>query len=357
MVARPKLKDIAGVLGISVATVSNAMSGKGRVSGALSSRIKKKAEEMGYIPSGAARALRTGQNAVFGLVLADIANPLFPQIAQAIENAAAQSGYGILIGDSHGDIAAQTSAINRLIERGADGLIIVPRRGTQIGVLARPVVIIDSPTTPGNTVAADHLTGGRQVGEHLAKLGHKNIVIIGANKDSNVQNDRAEGIRSGLDDTCIIKTVWVEDIERVNGAGCPLGVVKFVEQGATAFAAVSDLHALRALTELQRARMRVPDDVSVTGFDDLSWSGQIAPSLTTVRMDMPQIAQIAVSSLIQQIQAPHILEGSGVNMQPESCSVPMQLVPRQSSAAARKEKILPVAHKGNIHHLFPQPKD
>lgn len=94
------LSAIAAALGVSVATVSNALSGKGRVSPELVERIRKTASELGYVPSSAGRALRTGRSGVLGLVLPDIANPLFPQIAQAIEKAAVNAGYGVLIADS-----------------------------------------------------------------------------------------------------------------------------------------------------------------------------------------------------------------------------------------------------------------
>lgn len=173
------LSAIAAALGVSVATVSNALSGKGRVSPELVERIRKTASELGYVPSSAGRALRTGRSGVLGLVLPDIANPLFPQIAQAIEKAAVNAGYGVLIADSRGEIAMQTDAINRLIERGVDGMVVVPRRGTRIADVDCPVAVIDSPSTPGNTVAADHWDGGRQIGEYLAALGHDKVVLIG----------------------------------------------------------------------------------------------------------------------------------------------------------------------------------
>ena len=176
------------------------MSGKGRISDDLAETIRRKAKEMGYVPSLAGRALRTGRSGVLGLVLADIAHPLFPQIAQAIENAASDLGfgYGTLIGDSRNDVSAQTRAIDRLIERGADGLIVIPRHGTRIADVNRPTAMIDTPSTPGNTVSADHWNGGEQTGTHLAGLGHRHIAVIGAYPDSNVQNDRLGGIRAAM---------------------------------------------------------------------------------------------------------------------------------------------------------------
>lgn len=335
----PNLNKIAAEIGVSTATVSNALSGKGRVSAELIERIRAKADEVGYVPSQAGRALRTGRTGVLGLVLPDIANPLFPQIAQAIENAASAIGYGVLIADSRGDIAMQTEAVNRLIEQDVDGIVIVPRRGTRIADIGCPVAVIDSPSTPGNTVAADHWRGGQDIVEHLTGLGHRKLLLIGNNPSSNVQNDRIGGMKSRIPPDGKAEVLWIETREQEMGKGCLLGLADKVAEGFTAFATVSDLHALRALTELHRAGIRVPEEVSLTGFDDLVWSSVVTPGLTTVRMDMPHIAEIAVDALVRVIEAgndeiPRTTTGTVASA--ETTKVPMQLVVRQTTA--------PVAH-------------
>lgn len=327
------LGDVARVLGVSVATVSNALSGKGRVSAGLVPRVRETATRMGYVPSPAGRALRTGRTGVIGLVLPDIASPLFPQIAQAIESSASTAGYGILIADSRSDISQQTTAMNRLIRHGVDGLIVVPRRGTRISDMQCPVAVIDSPSTPGNTVSADHWQGGEAVGAHLASLGHSKVLLIGGSPDSNVQNDRIGGMRAGLGATVRAAAVWIEQHEAQHGQGALLGLARRAAEGFTAFACVSDLHALRAMTELHRAGLRVPEEASVTGFDDLPWSSVIIPALTTVRMDVPRIADIAIASLVR------VIEGkaeavAGVVPSVGMTRVPMSLVARQTSGFA-----------------------
>lgn len=334
----PNLSRIAASLGVSVASVSNALSGKGRVSAELGDRIRATATALGYVPSQAGRALRTGRSAVLGLVLPDIANPLFPQIAQAMEYAASVAGYGILIADSRGDIAQQTEAINRLLERGVDGMIIVPRRGTRIADIGCPVAVVDTPSTPGNTVSADHWQAGMQIARHLYDLGHRRILLIGNNPASNVQNDRIGGIKSALDPTVTTEVLWIERIEAQNGAGCLLGLADKARQGFTAFAAISDLPALRALTELQQAGISVPDCVSVTGFDDLIWSSVVTPGITTMRMDVAAIADIAVGALIDAIEKGVPGDAAADDAPPASrlvtaavSRVPMQLIVRQSS--------------------------
>lgn len=337
----PNLSRIANSLGVSIATVSNALSGKGRVSAELVEKIRNHADELGYVPSQAGRALRTGRSGVLGLVLPDIANPLFPKIAQAIEFAAATAGYGVLIADSRGDITMQTEAINRLLERDVDGMVVVPRRGTRIADIGCPVAVIDTPSTPGNTVSADHWHAGQQIAGHLADLGHKRILLIGNNPESNVQNDRIGGIKSALRAGMRSETLWIERLEQRLGCGCLLGLAEKAREGFTAFAALSDLQALRALTELQQAGIGVPDCASVTGFDDLIWSPVVTPALTTMRMDVAVIAEIAISALLHAIAsgAASNTKGKDPSIVTAGISkVPMQLIIRQSSGRAPSDK-------------------
>lgn len=332
----PNLSRIADALGVSTATVSNALSGKGRVSAEMVEKVRGIADELGYVASPAARALRTGKSGVLGLVLPDIANPLFPQIAQAIEFAASKAGFGVLIGDSRGEIGMQTETIGRLLERGVDGMVVVPRRGTRIADVGCPVAVIDTPSTPGNTVSADHWQGGRQIARHLYEIGHRRIVLVGNNVESNVQNDRLAGMRSvrGLR----TETIWIQKLQERPGANGTLGLVQRVREGATAFATVSDLHALGVLMELQSAGLRVPEDVSVTGFDDLVWAPVMTPSLTTMRMDMARIAEVAVAALVEAIgsQGANARAGERSTVEAPIQKVPMTLVVRNSSAPPLK---------------------
>lgn len=310
---QPRLKDIARTLGVSTATVSNALTGKGRVSKPVADRVLAEAMRQGYRPGGPGRALRTGHSGVIGLVLPDLANPLFPRMAQALERAAGAAGYGILIADSHGDSAAQADAIRRLRARGADGLIVVPRRGTDLGDVIGPLVVIDTPSTPGNTVSADHHGGGALVAGHLAGLGHERVLFVGESAASTVQRARMAGMASV---TAPHFVVWLEKTG-------PTPAVAAARNGTTAIAATSDLVALKVLTALQAAGLSVPRDVSLTGFDDLVFSAALHPALTTVVADQSAIATHAIATLAA------LIDGGDP---PAPAAIPMQLVTRASTA-------------------------
>lgn len=333
--ARPNLSELARHLGVSIATASNALSGKGRLSPELAQRIRETANQMGYVPSQAGRALRTGRSGVLGLVLPDIGNPLYPEIAQEIERVATGAGYGVLIANSRDDISAQDKAIAQLIERGVDGIVIVPRRGTKVPETRCPIAIIDTPKTPRNTVSGDHFDGGVQVARHLTALGHTKILLIGDDPSSNVQNTRINGMRAAFAGAQTVETIWIVEIEAEHGKGCALDLAGWRARGFTAFACVSDPHALRALTELQSAGIAIPAEATVTGFDNLQWSSFISPPLTTVKMNMPEIARLAIGALVAAIKD---REASDDTPSPpviaRKASVPMELVIRRSSGPA-----------------------
>jgi LacI family transcriptional regulator len=333
--SRPNLSELARHLGVSIATVSNALSGKGRLSPDLAKRIRDAATSMGYVPSQAGRALRTGRSDVLGLVLPDIGNPLYPEIAQEIERVATNAGYGVLIANSRDEIAAQDKAIFQLIERGVDGIVIVPRRGTKVPEAACPIAIIDTPTTPRNTVSADHYEGGAEVARHLVALGHHKILLIGDDPSSNVQNTRINGMRSELSDAQAVETIWIVEIEARRGKGCGLDLAGWRARGFTAFACVSDPHALRALTELQSAGIAIPAEATITGFDNLQWSSFISPPLTTVKMNMPEIATLALEALFEAIKDRDVSDDTpSPPVTARKAAVPMELVIRRSSGPA-----------------------
>jgi LacI family transcriptional regulator len=315
---QPKLKDIARELGVSAATVSNTLNGSGRVSEETRQRIWAKAEEVGYRPSLVGRALRTGRSGVLGLVLPDISNPLFPAFAQAIEADAARKGFGVLIADSHGDGAAQTKAIARMAQRGADGIVVVPCRGTQIPETQVPVSIIDTSSNPDNTVAADHGGGGRLAMTHMQDLGHRKILLVGQSRRSLVQTDRIAGMTGAVWPGNTVKTIWLEETPAID-------VPALIAQGISALIATSDLHALMLLVQIQQTGHVVPRDISVMGFDDHSFSSLISPGLTTLAQDTAKIAACAVDNLVARL--------SDTPPPPEKI-VPMRLIIRDTTSVA-----------------------
>lgn len=312
------LKRIAAEVGVSTATVSNALSGKGRVSKEVVDLIRARAEELGYRPSNAARALKTGQSGILGLVMPDLTNPLFPRIAQMLSISADKNQLGILIADSRGSADEQSEALRRLLDRGVDGLIVVPQRGTAPDSTAVPMVIINTDADPLNSVSADHVGGGALVAHHIRDIGHRSVVLLGGDPISEVQQDRIKGMTEALGPDVTRQVFWGEEGVR--------RAIEHVRGGTTAILTTSDLLALRVRSELMTARLTVPNHVSLTGFDDMSFSPVMNPALTTVAQDVEEIARRAIDIISTRIGGnAHPLEGK---------TVPMRLVIRQSTSIA-----------------------
>jgi len=310
------IKSIANEIGVSAATVSNALTGKGRVSDEMIARIRLRAAELGYRPSVTARALKSGQTGILGLVMPDLTNPLFPRIAQTLSNAADQRRLGILIADSRGSADEQTEALRRLVDRGVDGLLVVPQKGTTPEPQPVPMVIINTASDPKNAVSADHAGGGALIARHVADLGHRRIVIVGGDKVSEVQRDRIAGMTAELGQGADLRVLW--------GDSGIVGIAAEIANGATAVMTTSDLLALRVHSQLMRAGISVPDDVSLTGFDDLVLATAMHPQLTTVAQDVETIAERAMELISQSIR--------GEEQRNPGQTVPMRLVVRQSTA-------------------------
>jgi len=319
------IKQIATDMGVSVATVSNALTGKGRVSRGLAERIQGRAQELGYRPSLAGRALRSGQTGILGLVMPDLTNPLFPRIAQHLSLVADGRHLGILIADSRGNADEQDQAIGRLVDRGVDGLLIVPQKGTSPGPQRVPTVIINTASDPDNTVSADHAGGGMLIAQHLASLGHRRAVILGGDRVSEVQRDRIDGMRAGFPGGAEIQVLWDD-----KGLA---QLVPAIREGATAVMTTSDLLALKVHSELRRAGLEIPGNVSLTGFDNLPLAEAMHPSLTTVAQDVHEIARRAIDIIGGMI--------AGEAVRDFAKTVPMRLICRDSTSLppANKEKL------------------
>ncbi|WP_319410864.1 LacI family DNA-binding transcriptional regulator [uncultured Cohaesibacter sp.] len=313
------IKDIASDLGVTAATVSNALNGKGRVSEALAQRIRARADALGYRPSSAAVALKSGRSKVLGLVMPDLTNPLFPHIAQALSIEADRLGYATLIADSRGNAKEQEQAILRLVSRGVDGLLILPQRGTTVPPTAVPRAIINTSSDPANTSSADHFGGGVLIADHILALGHTHILLVGADPVSGVQQQRIAGMKSVLPPEVQYDVLWGDE----GFAATP----DWVRDGVSAILCTSDLVAINVHSHLSRAGLTVPDDASLTGFDDMSFSRVMHPPLTTVSQDMETLALYILDAITKQImgeKSPH-----------EGQTVPMDLVLRQSTKAPK----------------------
>lgn len=287
------IADIARATGVSTATVSNALSGRGRVSAKKVKEIGAAVVKMGYVPQHAARALREGKTFIIGLVVPNITNPIFTAMAQAIDECLHARGYGVLLADSKNRRKGQNEAMRNLTARGADALIVIPRHDSEIIETGTPIVVIDVPEKTNNAIGSDHTEGGRLIAAHLTQLGHRNILILAGPKNSAVARARLAGMLEVFDH---IDGLRYKILHSDYGPDVADKILPDVDSGnLTAIAAVSDTLAVGALRYFNRVGIQIPQEISISGFDGTIWTELSTPTITTVRQDVQEIARRATA--------------------------------------------------------------
>ncbi|WP_131801678.1 LacI family DNA-binding transcriptional regulator [Klenkia soli] len=317
--------------GVSIATVSRVMSGKGGVSEPLAERVRRAAAELGYRPSFAAQSLATGATRMVGMVVPNLANPYFYDVIKDVNVAAVADGYQLAVADANEDPRAETELSESFLHK-LDGLLLMSPRmdvpalraiaqATDHLVLLNRVV----PEVGIPTIAIDSMSGMLELCGHLHALGHRRAVYLGGPEHSWSNTERLRGIRQagsfGL------------DVAEVSAGGTIAagydGAEKAWSTRPTAIICHNDLVAFGALTRLQELGVRVPEDVSLTGFDDIPFASYGSPALTTVAGQSGVGA--AAWGLMKRLLAGH--------PQNEISLVPAHVVVRGSSAAPRAELV------------------
>lgn len=332
---RPTLKAIAKQLGVSVTTVSRALNGKAEqygISKKTEEAVLRAAKKLRFSPDPVARGLRLNQTLSIGLLIPDIANPYFAEIAKNVEMAARRGGYSVILCDSQESTALEVESLALLRGRKVDGLVIAP-----VGQSARhleelqdgglPVVVIDRhfPRLSLPYVVSDNYKGAFEATNHLIEYGHRTIACVQGLARTSPNRDRVRGYQTGLKKHGI---AFDASLVAGSGFGEENGYVhaKLLlkkKRGITAILALSNLIALGILRALSEDGLKVPGDISIICFDDQPYCAYLNTPMTTVDQDNQQMGQIAVRLLLEQIQAPGKPTGEGIML-------PTRLVERAS---------------------------
>jgi len=319
---RATLRDVAAAAGVSPATASYALSGGKPVSDEARGRVQAAAERLGYRGHRVARALRTGRSESLGLVLPDLTNPFYPALAQAIEARARRFGYALVLVDCGRSPATERRGLRLMQEHGVDGLIWIPLPGRADPERpACPTVVIGRARPGVDTVVSDDVAGGRLVAERALRLGHERVLLLLGPADATATRRRREGLLAGLAGRAEV----VGELHAPFATELPPGVAAaLAATDATFVACGSDVIAVGALEALRVAGRRVPDEVSVVGFDDIAWARLVTPALTTVAHAVPELGAAAVDLIVDRLREP--------NQPARDCVLPVVLVPRASDA-------------------------
>jgi DNA-binding LacI/PurR family transcriptional regulator len=333
-----RLKDIAARAGVSIMTVSKALRDEKDVAAATSARIKQLAQAMGYVPDSAAQGLRKRTTKMFGVVISSLANPVFHRVVRAIEEYAYEAGCDTILCHTLNNPGREEVCLRRLMSRRVDGMFISPVYRIEPDapvyreLLARgtPVVLLGHPAPFCNafiSVSTDDLLASYELTKHLLGLGHRRIAFLSGRLVAPWARERLEGYRRALreagldaDDRLVFNAgSTIED-------GVKAGLQMLNENcHATAVQAVNDLVAIGCAETFLGQGLKIPQDISITGFGNILVSGHFRVPLTTVRQPKYRLGVAAMETMGKLLRRDRA----------ESRRLPAELVVRESTSEPR----------------------
>ena len=310
---RMDIRTIARAANVSIATVSRTINHVPTVNPEIAKRVWEVIDQLDYFPNTQARALVSGRSKIFGLIVSEITNPFFPELIQGFEDIAVEHGYEILVSSTNYDPGRMSHCIRRMLERKVEGVAIMTFGIEEplLDQLAKrnvPLVFIDiGPKRPGiSLLKVDYHHGIRQGVQHLAALGHRNIAFISGPVTLHSAQSRLSAFSTSLKECNIAPNpAWiVEGNHTMEGgiAAMERLLAANAKKMPTAVMCSNDMTAIGVLHKLYRAGLRVPDDLSVIGFDDIHIAEVTIPPLTTVQMSRFELARAAVAALRAHVE-------------------------------------------------------
>ncbi len=343
-VPRPTLADIAAELNLSTMTVSRALNGKPGVGEQTRKRVLEAAERLGYQANWLAASLKASRTRTIGVCVHSLTSSSAAELLNGIDHVAREFGYHVLIGCAHDDHPTERDVINSFLRMNVEGLIVLPVSGEANGPLFAelprrnlPVVFVERhlATAGMDYVTTDNMYGGVLATQHLLELGHRTIGFIhGGNRDSIEVQDRFLGYQralraAGVSGDLVAYFEPAAGLDEENGFRATLELFGR-RNDVTALFAVNDNVAFGVLSALFKMGLRVPEDVSVIGFDDVAASTYSIPPLTTIRQDRRSLGRLGVETLIA------ILGDSNAHTGRKTLVAP-RLVVRGSTGAVRRQ--------------------
>jgi LacI family transcriptional regulator len=296
--------------------------------------VERAIEELGYVRHEAARHLRAGYSTTVGLLLLDAWNPGFIEMARGVEDTTSSRGLAVLISNSARDIERERTYLRLFSEQRMAGLIVVPHDDFAEGLHrirsgGVPVVVLERAESGAEqmSVSVDDVTGGELAGRHLISLGHRDLAFVGDENAAAPVHDRLAGVRNAVAEAGGDVTLTVLPAELTAEAGRETGeriAAMPADARPTAVAAAIDLLAIGVLQALQQAGLRVPEDISLVGYDDIPFARQLSVPLTTVRRPHYEMGTTAATMLATSL--------AGETPERRHVVFPPELVVRESTA-------------------------
>ncbi len=306
------IRDVAAHAGVSVGTVSNVLNRPELVAATTRLRVEQAIAVLGFVRNESARQLRAGRSRTLGLVVLDVSNPFFTDVARGVEDAATAAGLAVILCNSDEKADREHRYLDLLEEHRVQGILITPVQGPtgRLQELQRrgtPVVFLDrwASTRDHCSVSVDDVYGGELAAGHLAERGHRRIAFVGGPFGIKQVQDRLDGaqralLEAGLADAALT-VVETPALNFPSGlaAGAEIASMPASRRPTAAFCA-NDLLALGVLQEMTRRKLRVPGDLAIVGYDDIDFAAAAAVPLSSIRQPRNELGKSAAQLLIQE---------------------------------------------------------
>lgn len=331
---RATLKDVARAAGVSQSTTSRALSGEGYVAAGVRARVLAASEELGYVPDAMARSLRTQTSKTIGVLVSDLRNTFYADLAAGIAGRARRNQYTMMLVDDQGKADAEMTAARAFVATRVAGVIVTPLSADVSNYLIGqhiPVIEADRQFSAGNcdAVLIDNVDVARRMTDHLVDLGHRRIALFIDETHWTTGGERSEGFRHSLkesgillDPSLLVSAGW----DATEARTAAIDILARRDRPTAIFAANNLLAegVWRAASDLG---LRIPEDLSIVSFDDSQWMSMVTPGITAVAQDAVALGEAAVDQLLTRIADPAAEAVTTV--------LEAQVLPRGSTAAPR----------------------
>jgi LacI family transcriptional regulator len=336
------IRDVAKAAGVSLGTVSNAINRPEILAPRTLRKVQKVIEDMGFVPNASARNLRAGRNRVIGLVVPDISNPFFTELARGVNNAAFAAKYVVILCNTDESSEKESQYLDVLSAQNVEGILITPARETTRALASVTekgirLALVDRPALglQACSVAVNDSYGGSLALTHLYDLGHRNIVLLTGSEDIPQVADRNAGIRETLKEIPASGRPNIIELrlDSMSASNAYSAIMKKLGSGIDFSGVIcgNDLIALGAIRAFREKNISVPEDVSVIGYDDIDFAGSANVPLTSISQPAYELGCAAAELIISECENPERHVHQRVEFQP-------RLIVRSSTAPTKSHR-------------------
>lgn len=325
------LRDVAKAASVSVGTVSNSLNRPEMVAPATLARVQKTIKELGFVPNGFARHLRSGYSRTLGLVVPDVSNPFFTEVARGVEDAAHKRDYAVFLCNTDESTEKESRYINVLMEQHVRGVLITPTDDKsetlkQLQSRSISVALLDREIdgAANCSVSVDDVHGGQMAIEYLAGLGHQNIAWVCGPESIPQVADRGKGVQKAAKLANVsIEIIKVPLMNAIKGEEAARHILELTNRPTAVFCA-NDLLALGVMREFLKEGIKIPEDIAIMGYDDINFAPSAAIPLSSISQPAYQIGVTAADLILDECE-------SGENHKHQQIKFQPRLVERAST--------------------------